>query len=552
MNDLSIRNGLGVVLDETLSQWGAAKESRFRRERDIPSNGSGADYHWASEPDYYKVMEYARAMERDDVVIGPGLDKAAQLTVGGGPTFKPDSGNDKYNLAWWELWEEYRKSPSMCDVSRENDWGQLCRLVHHSTLRDGDVIALAVQTGEGKSMNVATQLIEAHQIRSPRYNLERIEQNIHLGVKLDSKRARTHYYYAQEAREPHQQFDEKDLRRIQTWRQIPGMGEFRQLFHVYHPRRASQTRGVTALAPAFDTAGMFEDLNFAKLVQSLVISCIGFIKTREPGTQMPGEENDNPLRDSRLVPDVDNILDLIQPGFMLRLKPGEKLEGFSPKVPNAEFFDQAKLALTLIGNNIGLPIMILIYDASDTNFSSWRGVFDQAKEGFLSNQAMNDTRYYTPFNRLWTAVQIASQRLKVPKSLRFGNEFRHTWSHRRWPFIQPVQDAATMILRQRNLLASPRAVHGEVGQDFEQVVDHTTEDNAYAIKAAVTKAKEVNEFIKSDGDDAQPKVTWRDMISLPTYDRVSASFNINDNAEEENNQKTLSPSKTAPAQGAPE
>jgi capsid protein len=536
----SVKEGFHQVIGDTLSQWAAAKESRFKRERDLPVNGAGADYHFSSETDYYRVGEYARSMERDDAIVRPALLRASYLSVGDGFAFKPDSGNKKYDLAWWEDMQEWMSNPALCDMSGENHFGEMTRIIMQSSLRDGDIWPLAVSVDNDNDIRL--QLIEAHQIRTPNGMAAR-ERGIVLGVESDDFRKRRYAYVTGESPRADQRFEEKDLVRKSIYRMVPGFGEFRQFFQVYHPDRCSQTRGVSAMAPVFDVEGMIEDINFGKLVQQLMVSCVTWIHETNEASNLPGNGVSR-LQSSMIVGNEDNLLDRMEPGAVFRTKPGEKMTGFSPSVPNPEYFEQLKVALTLFGNAIGLPLIILLMDASETNFSGWRGAFDQAKEGFMSNQTTVSRRFLCPMTNLRTAIRIKSGKLKVPKSLKSGYEYRHTWGGRRWPFIQPVQDAMTAILRQRNLLASPRSVHAEMGQDFETTVDHTVNDNAYAIEAGFKKAKELNEKIKTEGDPDQPKVTWRDVISLPTYDRVSMSFS--DSADIANGGSGNKPGKSAP------
>src|SRR5690606_12224239 len=86
----------------------------------------------------------------------------------------------------------------------------------------------------------------------------------------------------------------------------------------------------------------------------------------------------------------------VSPGMEVIGAPGEELQGFSPNVPNAEYFHQVKLILQIIGVNFGLPLCLVLMDGSETNFSGWRGAVDEARKGFVADQQNLMRRLHRP------------------------------------------------------------------------------------------------------------------------------------------------------------
>src|SRR3989304_7245660 len=87
------------------ADYAAAKQSRFRRRRTgISPTGSGADYHYRNESDYLRVMEYARAMDRDDVIVGQTVDRSVANEIQDGFTLTPQtpdaSANEDLTARW--------------------------------------------------------------------------------------------------------------------------------------------------------------------------------------------------------------------------------------------------------------------------------------------------------------------------------------------------------------------------------------------------------------------------------------------------------------------
>ncbi len=78
--------------EQLRQDYAAAKMNRFRRLRTgmLTTIGSGADYHYRIQSDYLRMMEYARDMDRNDAVIGQGIDRAVDNSIQGGHSRPPD------------------------------------------------------------------------------------------------------------------------------------------------------------------------------------------------------------------------------------------------------------------------------------------------------------------------------------------------------------------------------------------------------------------------------------------------------------------------------
>jgi capsid protein len=194
-------------------------------------------------------------------------------------------------------------------------------------------------------------------------------------------------------------------------------------------------------------------------------------------------------------------------------QPGEELAGFSPNVPNSEYFQQVKLILQIIGVNFGLPLCLVLMDGSETNFSGWRGAVDEARKGFVADQQNLVRRLNRPAYIWWL-----SQHLRVTEDAALKKAagtlgdaiYRHNWNLPTWSYIEPVADAEGDATQLKNALTSPRRLHAARGKDWEEIAEESIEDNAFAIQAANTKAAAVNKQFPES-----PPINWRDLIALP-------------------------------------
>jgi lambda family phage portal protein len=512
-------SSLPEAFENIRSDYNAARENRFRRRRrGYLITGSNADFHYRLATDYLRMIEYARAMDRDDAIMGCTIDKAVTSTLHTGFTLDVKTGDKKLDKDLKARWTEWAEDAEQCDLAGEHTFAEMENLILRSMYVDGDHFALP--TNEG-----SLQLLEGHLCRTPRNAMRNKNKVVIHGVMLGEHRRRLQYWFCKEDIDPWVMvYNVADMRQIDARDED---GE-RQVFQIYNPKRVSQTRGVSAIAPIIDCLGMFEDINFARLIQQQIVSCFAVFRERDStyeGPMDPGQQGDRQTfnRNDGSTGTIEGI----RPGMQITGYKGEKLTGFAPQVPNAEFFPHIKLILTLIGINLGLPLIVVLMDASDTNFSSWRGPINEARLGWRRNQRGYARTFHKPTYR-WKVRDFIAEDLTLRK--RFGTEilrarskrsgidvFGHGWGFPAWPYIDPQKDAAADLLRVRNGLASHRQLCHERGDDWGELSHNIVDDNFVAIQYAVKRAREMN----AGSTDASEKVHWRELISLPTPDGIN-------------------------------
>lgn len=498
------------------SGYAAARRSRFRRVRvGNLAMGSGADYHYAIQTDFLRILEDARDMDRNDAVVPSIVDRAVDNMIQDGMTVDPATGDEGADQALRDRWKDWNEDPDQCDDQQESNFAALEWLTCRHMLLDGDIFSLPLKEG-------CLQQVEAHRARRP----ANTTRNVVHGVMLDDRRRRVEYWFTKDIVSPLMQ-----VARVSDIQRYPARDSEgnKQVLHVYNPRRMTQTRGVSALAPVFDFCGMFEDINFAKMVQQQIVSCFAVFRQRDVGWQA----SDPPGVTGASYKDAqwdgsERFIEGIGPGMQVTGQPGEKLEGFSPSVPNETFFPHMRLILTIIGINLGLPLVVALLDASETNFSGFRGAIDQARMGWRRNQASLVGRFHRPVWQ-WKVRQwlVEDPALRAAAKKSGVNIFSHRWTAPKWPYIDPLKDASFDLLRQRNCLASPSDVQAERGGDWNELSTRIVNDHTLAIRKAKKAAAELNKEFPGD-----PPVHWRELLSLPTPDGVQVSLSGTDETAE--------------------
>ena len=490
--------------EELRQDYAAARASRFRRRRNgIVRTGSGADYHYRSDADYLKVMEYARDMDRNDCIVGQMIDRAVTNTIGpAGPTLDFDTGSTELDEALKARMDDWQSDPEQCDSQGEMPFIDQSELAFRHTLVDGDHFGLPREDG-------TLQTIEAHLCRTP----TKTKRNVVHGILLDDDRRRQEYWFLPEPTDPWQ-----PVQRVRDVTRYPARDEDgnRLVFPLYNPKRVTQTRGVTSLAPCFDISGMFEDINFAKTVQQQVVSCVTILRERGADgltTAPPGQYGTQTSEE--LANGLTRIIEELAPGLEVTGRPGEKLRGFSPNVPNAEFFEHVKLLLTLIGINLGVPLVMLLMDASETNFSGWRGAVDQARMGFRRNQRWLRARWFDPVTR-WKVKQFLADDERLRRLAERANvdPFAFRWNFPGWPYVEPLKDAQADAFSVERQLISPRRMHARRGEDHDQVTREMVEDNKTKILTALEARDEIKQKYPDESIDFR-ELLWMNAGAKP-------------------------------------
>jgi lambda family phage portal protein len=489
-------NNIQSAFADIRADYDATRHSRFvRRRTGVATMGSGPDYHFRTESKYYELIEQARDMDRNDALVGILADRRVDNIVQSGFTLDPKTGDKGLDNALWQWWEDVSTDPDQCDIAGELTWKEIERQACRSESVDGDIVVTGTEEGP-------FQLLESHLIRTK----SKVEDTF-LGVTTNRVGRREQYHVAEELSEFGQFGDCTPI-------DVRNEDGIRQVFHVYNPKRVNPTRGVTQLAPVFSISGMLEDINFAKLVQQQVVSCFAvFRKMAAGGNRLPSADSAYGDATVETTQAGTRQLEGVSPGMEVIGQPGEELQGFSPNVPNSEYFQQVKLILQIIGVNFGLPLCLVLMDGSETNFSGWRGAVDEARKGFVADQQnlvrrLNRPAYIWKLSQHLKETKDAALR-KAASKLGDGI-FRHNWNLPTWSYIEPVADAQGDAEQLKNALTSPRRLHAARGKDWEEIAEESIADNAFAIDKAQSQAAKINAAFP-DG----PKITWRDLIALP-------------------------------------
>ena len=529
------------------ADYDAAKKTRFKQNRSgtmLRSTGSAADFHYRTEIAYFGMIEEARDLFRNHGLIGQGVRRLVANILSGGFTLDVRTGDKTLDEDNAGRWAEWSQDADQCDIQGEQNFHGLEKLTLQQVIVDGDLITLPTIDG-------SLQQIENHRMRTP----YRTKRNIVHGVQLnnaDKPRRREAYWIAAEDVEIYYPVPKASEMTPYPARRPDGV---RQVFHHYMPDRTTQTRGVSAFAPPMETAGMGDDLFFAQLVKAqMAASAVLTHEYAEGGLPPVINAGGQDTRTEQRPDGGTRELAGWAPAMEMFAFPGETLKWHSPNVPNQEFFQHATLILSIIAVNLDLPVQVLMLDATNTNFSGWRGSIDQARQRWLDIQRWLIQSFHTPVYR-WKIRQWAAESPVMRKTLQEQEKgrrraggidlFGHVWHPAGWPYIQPVEDATGDLIQIRNHLTSPRRLAARRGMDYEVHLQECHEDYEIRINSAQDTADRLN--VRNKSRKGWVQITWRDVDQPPMPEGVNVNVGTGADlgAEPDESKATGAPSTAA-------
>lgn len=509
-----------TVMDGLKADYTAGKRSRLLRER--TNLGGSGDAHLGGEADFERIREFVRDMDRNDAIVGPFVDRAVVNQIQTGFRVQPNTGDESLDDELKARFAEWAGDKRLADVDWERTFWQQCVVLLRSTYVDGDAFALLSEGG-------GIQILESDRCRSP----SRSDRSVVHGVELDGRR-KTAFHFSTDPGTARQ------ARGATTRRRAYDEAGNAEVLHVYNPqttKRITQSRGVSAFAPVFFRLGMHEDTQFATLVQRQTVAMIAFFFERGAEWQGGKATLGRASTDSVVSTDENSsTVEKVSPGMVVRGAKGEKMSAVPTNVPSPEYFPFVKLILTEVGINIGVPLVLALMDASETNFSGFRGAVDAARMGFRVNQKWFAEQFLGEVWR-WKVRQWAEE---SPMDGGLGDVARrlptlqrHIWTAPNWPYIQPLDDANANVIRLDSAQISPSAFAREQGFDWSEHIEEVVSDNAFAIR----EAKRLAAAINGEWQDNNP-VHWRELLSLGlsgSAATMAATRNFTPNATEATN-----------------
>jgi len=482
--------------------YNASRPSRFIRRR--TGLGGSGDAHYTGAA-LWSIREQCRDMVRNDPLAGLAVEKAVTNIVRKGFRLEPTTGDEALNLELKARWKAWSEDAAQCEVTGRHTFHRLERLILRERFVDGDIFALKLDGGR-------LQIQEGDRVQTPGST----RRNVVHGVLLNDFGAPIEYWFAKPAKDRARQDRVQLVRDVDK---IPARDEDGEpnVLHIFNePERVTLTRGIPIFAPIFEYLGMLEDVNFAKLIQQQVVSCVAAFIEQESDVQLGEQEVEGTGVDGTEI-----VNESIPPGALIRLGKGESIKGFSPQVPNDGYFEQLTFLLRVIFARMGITLAMALFDTSNTTFHGYRGELAQARYGFEIVQADFASQLHSPVYEWQAQSWLAELGVAARDNPRV---LEHEWTFPTWDSVKPLDDRKADALALKTLQASPREIANARGRNHADAIRELCEDNAHAIASGHLKAEELQAQGVKD-------VTWRDVVFLTTQGAAPADEPVKEEEE---------------------
>lgn len=491
----SVKPAVSSALTEMRSDYADTRDNQFMRRR--RGLGGTGDSHYHVESRFEHMREVVRDMDRNESMVGPLVERAVSNQLQDGYKIQPDTPDGELNADIKAAYEEWSNDPASCDYYGQHTLWELDYLAKRATYVDGDCCQVLLHDNR-------VQLLEADRLVSPS---NRSDRNIVHGVEMKNRR-RIRYWFSE---------DPGSKRKNLVGTNPVDAAFVLHLVNIQTRKRITQTRGVTAFWPVVTRLGMYEDLQFSHLVKQQVAAYVALFLSRDQSYQ-GGAASLGPRGSTTDNWSNTRETEELMPGQVVRGAKGEDAKILTANIPSNEYFQQLRSILIEIGINLGVPLVLALMDASETNFTGWRGAFEAAKTGWRVNQTLDVHKMVRPRYRWWL-TNARNRGMFGRTGFALGRDlYRHRVNKPVWPYqIQPLHDAQANQIKLGTGQIDPRRFMQEQGGEWDEHIVNTVAGWGDLIEEALARAEAINSAYPSAG------VTWRDLARIPMFEGGSLS-----------------------------
>ena len=443
-----------------------------------------------------KDFSTARGALRNEVNNVVGHDPfRLEMKVGSwsddGKTFKLET---KTNRMIQEAWVQAGKKQN-CTVRRTMARSELYQCVTASVWRDGFALVRKHRGFDNKFL-FALELIDGDRLQSNYMGKAPQSGNkIRFSIEYDKFNAPVAFWIL--TRHPGDLFDYNGDR-PNTWRErVPA----KDIILINNLRlRAEQDIGFPECDSVIQELHRSRQFDIAH-VTAAIKNCVSgfFIKQDYPtGMVNPGDpamdygrgtgaDGSGAVRQGDGKGGGVNKVEILEPGQMRVTNIGETPMVLATKFPNEAAKDFKKDILKSVAAGLGQSYAAVSGDFEGYSFSTARAGELPQRDNYMVRQDNIRDSLIEEYFAEWIQYAIMSGQLELPLS-RVDEFCRAAHFHgKRWPYVNPMQDAQTDIMLKESLLKSPQEIlsEGEGHRNVEDVIAEIAEFNRMATDAGL-------------------------------------------------------------------
>lgn len=420
------------ALEEWARSFEAAQSNRLNKNRWSSVKGDRLNDDLITDLPTLRARALHEA-ENNGVLMGCLETHATDIAGARGPTLQVSSDSTAYNQYLEDEWREWFRMP---DLAERLPGPDLLQLWAKQIWTCGEFFS-QVTNGRGLATRLTLRLNNIHpdRVRSP----FGFDDSVVMGIELDANTRARRYHVEDVAA------GGRELGR-QTAIGAAGM------LHWFRPLEVGQVRGFPLIAAVLDVIGLLRDFDKKVLAAADAAAALSVL--------LEGKDLDvDPIEIGSTVG--------LEPMTMSVLPPGYTAKQINPQQPSNMYKEFRAEKFREIGRVACMPLMIVLLDSSNHNYSSAR--FDsQVYRRFVDTLQASLERVV--LDRCLALVQREAELL--PGAPRRPGRLRHRWVWPALPHVDPSKEATAEEKQKKNLtltLADALAARGVA--DLEGHVD---------------------------------------------------------------------------------
>lgn len=314
----------------------------------------------------------------------------------------------------------------------------------------GDIIGQEVTAPIRNGVQVRVNPIDPRRLNSP-WSIN--NPDIALGVERDPKTGRRTQYWFTEPRD--------------NWRSSFHNAraiDARYIYHDYRRREIGQVRGIPLLSGSLQVVADLRDFDTQTLDaarSAADFAAVAFTNSVDADFVAVDPGLNTPIKRRRIT----------------HLPPGWDIKQLAPTHPSTQYIDFRRERLREVGRAVCMPLMTILLDASEHNYSSARMDGQNYQRALRRMQQRLQRKIINPF--IYTYLEEAERRgIIAPRPGRI----RATWLWDQIPHVDPSKEASADALLLANYQLGPYTAASRANRDFEKIAREWKRANDHLAK----------------------------------------------------------------------
>ncbi len=253
------------------------------------------------------------------------------------------------------------------------------------------------------------------------------------------------------------------------------------IIHLYDPRRASQSRGISRLAAIVMESYDLAEYKTAERIGARLAAAFGvFIKTNfpelAPGIGAPSASQDPTASSSSGTPSWSDMPDYIDPGRIQALPVGTEIQVAEHNRPGTQYEPYVRDSVRSMSVGAGMSYESFSNDYTNASYSSARSASLEERISYQGQQQYLNERLNS---RVWAwfldAAVISGLAPALPGFA--GDPWPYyeavSWQNPGWTWVDPLKDSKAAELGIGLVTTTRSRIAAQMGEDWEETLEQS-------------------------------------------------------------------------------